>query len=518
MAMNVKFLKGLLANLPSTRDEGTLYFVTDEGRLYLGSNLIADVTKLDTAQVQEILGNALTNYYTNSKIDELLKEITDAQAEVNAAQAEKDAAQDKALNDYKAEMVETLKGYQTTIPAETYDAFGSAAAAEESAKSYTDKAIDDLVKAYLDGETDDVINTLEEVAAWINNDTAGVTKIIEDVATNAANIKTINESAVMTSGITAAKVGEYDAVKSTVDANKSTWDSVTSKLDASTYNTFVGSTYATLDAAVAAANAHADSKDADIAKGVEAQSWGNHANAGYAKSADIAGSLEKAESAVQPAALEVYAKSADIAGSLAKAESALQAADLADYAKTADVNSAISTATTDMATNASVDSKLEAYAKSADVNVELAKKVDNSTYNAYVDAHKNDYDNDAIDSAISTATADMATNASVDGKLANYVTSEVYGAHLTAQSEADAAQDAEIAKKADKATYEAYVEANDAKVEALEAKFAGTNVTMADVVKAVNMLADGAETTDGAIRNAESNINEIVAQLTWGSF
>jgi hypothetical protein len=32
------------------------------------------------------------------------------------------------------------------------------------------------------------------------------------------------------------------------------------------------------------------------------------------------------------------------------------------------------------------------------------------------------------------------------------------------------------------------------------------------------MLADGKATTDGAIRNAESNINDIVAQLTWGSF
>lgn len=42
MAYNIKFLKGLAANLPETRDANTLYFVTDTGCIYLGSTKIAD--------------------------------------------------------------------------------------------------------------------------------------------------------------------------------------------------------------------------------------------------------------------------------------------------------------------------------------------------------------------------------------------------------------------------------------------------------------------------------------------
>jgi hypothetical protein len=45
-----------------------------------------------------------------------------------------------------------------------------------------------------------------------------------------------------------------------------------------------------------------------------------------------------------------------------------------------------------------------------------------------------------------------------------------------------------------------------------------TNAKLVDVVAAVNKLADGQETSDGALRSAQSDINSIVGQLTWGSF
>jgi hypothetical protein len=124
----------------------------------------------------------------------------------------------------------------------------------------------------------------------------------------------------------------------------------------------------------------------------------------------------------------------------------------------------------------------------------------------------------------------------------------------TAKSEAIADADGKLANKADKSTYDAYVEATDGRLDVIEAKPAmgitadqisawdgevgakalaeskatlaevkstyigETNAKLVDVVAAVNKLADGAATTDGAIRDAESNINDIVAQLTWGSF
>lgn len=52
----VLFKKGLAANLPSTRDPKTLYFVTDEGKLYLGLDLIADKTGNYAAAITNAIG------------------------------------------------------------------------------------------------------------------------------------------------------------------------------------------------------------------------------------------------------------------------------------------------------------------------------------------------------------------------------------------------------------------------------------------------------------------------------
>lgn len=87
MAMNVKFLKGLKAALPTKRDDTTLYFVTDEGALYLGSTLIgADYTSaleavnaaikvindhgyVNSTEVATAIGTALESYYTAEQVD-----------------------------------------------------------------------------------------------------------------------------------------------------------------------------------------------------------------------------------------------------------------------------------------------------------------------------------------------------------------------------------------------------------------------------------------------------------------
>ena len=214
MAMNVKFLKGTLAQYTAaTKNENTFYYLTDKKALYLGENLIGDGVSLEQfsaleARVKtlEDWKTALPEYVTKAVYDahltaqdarddgqdELiaglrkdLDDITEVGGEPNKvddvkvngtsvvvdkianidisgkldvstyntdkqAQTEKDAAQDKALTDYKAEMVETLKGYQTTIQAETYDAFGSAATAEQNAKDYTDAEITGLEFALSD--------------------------------------------------------------------------------------------------------------------------------------------------------------------------------------------------------------------------------------------------------------------------------------------------------------------------------------------------------------------------------
>ena len=94
---------------------------------YVNISELINVEELNSAIAGKADKTELDNYVT--------KTVYDAHLET---QSEKDAAQDKALTDYKAEMVETLKGYQTTIPAETYDAYGSAAQALADAKKYAD--------------------------------------------------------------------------------------------------------------------------------------------------------------------------------------------------------------------------------------------------------------------------------------------------------------------------------------------------------------------------------------------
>ena len=242
---------------------------------------------------------------------------------VNAAKEELQAAIDDVSE--IAEAAQTAEEVGSAIDAKiaalnlatTYEPIG----AEEKAKSYTDKKIDDLIKAYLDGETDDVINTLEEVAAWINNDTAGVAKIIEDVAKNAqaiADEKTARETADNT--LTAdldkveAKLGDVadnETVKDLInkalqaakdyadenDANTVYDDTALAGRVSAIEGKLPDGTIADTDDITAAING----VSGDIAKGVEAHGWGNHANAGYAVAADIAGSLAKAESALQAA-------------------------------------------------------------------------------------------------------------------------------------------------------------------------------------------------------------------------
>ena len=177
--------------------------------------------------------------------------------------------------------------------------------------------------------------------------------------------------------------------------------------------------------------------------------------------------------------------------------------------------------------------------------------------NSRIDALEAKVDVEKVSEAITAATTDMATNASVDTKLEPYaksadVTTEIGNAVADKATKTELSDG--LAAKTDKATYEAYVEATNGRLDAVEAKPAmditaeqiaawdgevgakalaeskatlddvkttyigETNAKLVDVVAAVNKLADGAETADGAIRNAESNINDIVAQLTWGSF
>lgn len=98
MAEMVKFLKGYLKDLPSTRVDGTIYFVLPDpiedkdkegynsvGRLYVGNTLIAETNMTDDGSVQSLIDAALANYYTKDEADKIHEDADKAIAEAIAA-------------------------------------------------------------------------------------------------------------------------------------------------------------------------------------------------------------------------------------------------------------------------------------------------------------------------------------------------------------------------------------------------------------------------------------------------
>lgn len=74
--------------------------------------------------------------------------------------------------------------------ANTYEAKGAAATAEQNAKDYADQALVDFENAWIKADENGTVDKLNEIAAWLNTEGAGAQKIIADVAANTANIAT----------------------------------------------------------------------------------------------------------------------------------------------------------------------------------------------------------------------------------------------------------------------------------------------------------------------------------------
>ena len=297
----VKFWRG--AVLPTTKDTNTLYFDTT-GKLYLGETLIADVTVLDTETVNSLVAQALNQYYTKAEIDGFIQTLNNSISEVDgkfanyrtsAAQDVIDQAQDKALTDYKAEMVETLKGYQTTIPAETYDAFGSAATAEQNAKDYTDAEITGLEFGLSDdGKTLSLKNNAGTAVATLDTSSFVKDGMISSVAISedGANLViTWNTDA----GKEATNIPLTELVDvmtgvdgTTVTVSVSADDKISAEVKAGSITTShiaanAGIVKTQLETTVQTTLTNADT----------AYSWGNHATQGYLKAADIANKADK---------------------------------------------------------------------------------------------------------------------------------------------------------------------------------------------------------------------------------
>lgn len=207
MAMNVTFKKGEASSFATLtkKDASTFYYLTDTKALYLGENLIGDGVSL------------------------------------------------KSFEDL-AKRVGTIEGKLSSI-ATSEEVSSATTAALTEAKNYSDSQLSAVVKKYLTGDNaTDTIDTLIEIATWIADDEAGAAKIIADVdavekklsdisttvgaaidskiaAANLSQYMTteahntfVSGNATLQSGITKAKVSEYDTTKNTVDTNKLAWD------------------------------------------------------------------------------------------------------------------------------------------------------------------------------------------------------------------------------------------------------------------------------------------------------
>lgn len=117
--------------------------------------------------------------------------------------------------------------------------------AEQAAKDYSDAKLSAVVEQYLTGEgAKETIDTLVEIADWINSDAAGVAQIISDVATNKQAI------------------ADEKAARELADTNiNSDIDAIEAQLSGIAAGN--GTVKAAIDAALQAAKDYADENDAD---------------------------------------------------------------------------------------------------------------------------------------------------------------------------------------------------------------------------------------------------------------
>lgn len=243
-------------------------------------------------------------------------------------QSQKDAAQDQALTDYKAEMVETLKGYQTTIPAETYDAYGSADKALSDAKVYVDGKFTDanLDQYTTEQEVKDIVDEVISAAADVETTITGLTELVDYIEKHGGDASAMAQSIGVLEGkvdviekkpayaITSTQVSNWDGevgaktlaqgVKDVVDANKSTWDKASTALQADDLSAF---------------EASFEKEYNDVLNsGVTPAKFDQLYNGTKATVDANKSTWDLAATAVQPGDLAPYAKTNDISADIAK--------------------------------------------------------------------------------------------------------------------------------------------------------------------------------------------------------
>lgn len=226
MAEKIKFLRGTLANLPTTRDNNTLYFVEDSGNgaLYLGSTLIGK-------DFGTYIGSIPTGYdattiigYINEKAQEVLDSASGGSSESaasvlaqlntykaeNGAKVSANTTAIERLESDKADKATTLAGYGITNAYTKTETDNKVSTALSEAKDYAD-----TIKADILGEGDLVAtyDTLKEIGDWIVTSGIDATELSSAIAVETsareANDKTLQDA--------------IDAIEADIEANRANW-------------------------------------------------------------------------------------------------------------------------------------------------------------------------------------------------------------------------------------------------------------------------------------------------------
>ena len=367
--MNVKFLKGLKANLPSTRDNTTLYFVTDEGALYLGNTLIGanytsaieavnaaikainDHGYVNSTEVATAIGTALENYYTKEQVDAKIGTLkigdVSYSSVVDYVIAKTTGIATDAVVANKADKV---------VPshAGNFAALGEDGNLIDSGKDYTVlqgewntdilNKIEQLNSTKDNGENDLVKVTVAQSVGLLSSVTVDDSKLDKAIADAEANAKSYADDAIATYDADTIKPWvatqfenlEFELVNKEIQLKNESGD-VLASLDATefiadgmlqsvvadqtnntltfTWNTDAGVQETTVELSSIAdiytgktdnngisihvSNTNEISAtisttlDARIIDGETAYNWGNHAEQGYLKAADISGKEDK---------------------------------------------------------------------------------------------------------------------------------------------------------------------------------------------------------------------------------
>ena len=497
--MDVRFLRGLAANYAAiaTKDNKTFYYVTDEKKLYLGDVLLSNEVSLATfnaleervktlegevdalqAWQEEINGwkNALPEYVTKAVYDEHITAQDardDGQDELIAGlRADLDeitevGGEPNKVDDVKVDGVSVVKDKIANIDLSGKETVGVAA------------GLVDAAKTELNGE-------IAKKVAQADYDAAMALKADKsELFTKAAADELYDAKGTAAKAIEDANLGQYTTeqeVKDIVDtviAGAVEGDTITGLANLVEYINKHGGEAAEMGAAIDVLEGKVETIEGKPAYGITASQ------------------IENWDGEVGAKALAQGVKDVVDANKATwdKAGTALQAADKTELEGKINAKADAATAALKSEVEA-VDAKFADYTKTADLG-------DLATKDGLTAGEVGAYTKEETNSAISAATTDMATNAGVDGKLASY------------RKAAD--QDVIDAKKADKATYEAYVEAhkddyNNAKVDELVAGATDKAQTAQNEVDALEkVVAANAET-------CTNNFNTISNQLTWGSF